>query len=202
MFLKYIFPPSCSQSPIWCTIETPRESWYYIVWCIALPCILPERKVFIRVMKWIMLLKSKILSFKHWWGKKSWSSDKMHQSTTTTTTTKAQRTMLLCFRWTGVAPSSPPTSTLSTIPLCAGSLSLWERGRRSSLGSGASRFIPFKGWAEIQINYKKKKMFKRVFWFRRYTIYSPKDGQPCMDHDRQTGEVGYFDITKNHYAND
>lgn len=63
-------------------------------------------------------------------------------------------------------------------------------------------FIPFKGWAEIQINYKKKKMFKRVFWFRRYTIYSPKDGQPCMDHDRQTGEVGYFDITKNHYAND
>lgn len=25
--------------------------------------------------------------------------------------------------------------------------------------------------------------------FSRYTIYSPKDGQPCMDHDRQTGEV-------------
>uniref|UniRef100_A0A671S1A9 Leucine--tRNA ligase, cytoplasmic n=1 Tax=Sinocyclocheilus anshuiensis TaxID=1608454 RepID=A0A671S1A9_9TELE len=23
---------------------------------------------------------------------------------------------------------------------------------------------------------------------KRYTIYSPKDGQPCMDHDRQTGE--------------
>jgi len=23
----------------------------------------------------------------------------------------------------------------------------------------------------------------------RYTIYSPKDGQPCMDHDRSTGEV-------------
>ena len=22
----------------------------------------------------------------------------------------------------------------------------------------------------------------------RYTIYSPKDGQPCMDHDRQSGE--------------
>jgi leucyl-tRNA synthetase len=22
----------------------------------------------------------------------------------------------------------------------------------------------------------------------RYTIYSPKDGQPCMDHDRSTGE--------------
>lgn len=26
-------------------------------------------------------------------------------------------------------------------------------------------------------------------YFFRYTIYSPKDGQPCMDHDRQTGEV-------------
>ena len=25
--------------------------------------------------------------------------------------------------------------------------------------------------------------------FFRYTIFSPKDGQPCMDHDRQTGEV-------------
>lgn len=23
---------------------------------------------------------------------------------------------------------------------------------------------------------------------KRYTIYSPKDGQPCMDHDRSTGE--------------
>lgn len=34
--------------------------------------------------------------------------------------------------------------------------------------------------------------FKIEPFFRsyRYTIYSPKDGQPCMDHDRQTGEVG------------
>lgn len=24
---------------------------------------------------------------------------------------------------------------------------------------------------------------------KRHTIYSPKDGQPCMDHDRQTGEA-------------
>lgn len=28
-----------------------------------------------------------------------------------------------------------------------------------------------------------------IYLFFRYTIYSPKDGQPCMDHDRQTGEV-------------
>ncbi|XP_049729943.1 leucine--tRNA ligase, cytoplasmic [Elephas maximus indicus] len=28
----------------------------------------------------------------------------------------------------------------------------------------------------------------KVKFGKRYTIYSPKDGQPCMDHDRQTGE--------------
>ncbi|XP_045681272.1 leucine--tRNA ligase, cytoplasmic [Phyllostomus hastatus] len=28
----------------------------------------------------------------------------------------------------------------------------------------------------------------RIKFGKRYTIYSPKDGQPCMDHDRQTGE--------------
>ena len=30
---------------------------------------------------------------------------------------------------------------------------------------------------------------RRVKFGKRHTIYSPKDGQPCMDHDRQTGEV-------------
>eukprot|EP00794_Sanderia_malayensis_P007562 gene7562-8400_t len=28
----------------------------------------------------------------------------------------------------------------------------------------------------------------KVKFGKRYTIYSPKDGQPCMDHDRQSGE--------------
>uniref|UniRef100_A0A8C6CNA5 Leucine--tRNA ligase, cytoplasmic n=1 Tax=Moschus moschiferus TaxID=68415 RepID=A0A8C6CNA5_MOSMO len=28
----------------------------------------------------------------------------------------------------------------------------------------------------------------RIKFGKRYTIFSPKDGQPCMDHDRQTGE--------------
>lgn len=28
----------------------------------------------------------------------------------------------------------------------------------------------------------------KIKYGNRYTIYSPKDGQPCMDHDRQTGE--------------
>ena len=28
----------------------------------------------------------------------------------------------------------------------------------------------------------------RIMYGKRHTIYSPKDGQPCMDHDRSTGE--------------
>lgn len=28
----------------------------------------------------------------------------------------------------------------------------------------------------------------KIKFGKRYTIYSPKDGQPCMDHDRSTGE--------------
>lgn len=29
----------------------------------------------------------------------------------------------------------------------------------------------------------------RIKFGKRYTIYSPKDGQPCMDHDRSSGEA-------------
>jgi leucyl-tRNA synthetase len=29
---------------------------------------------------------------------------------------------------------------------------------------------------------------KKILYGNRYTIYSPKDGQPCMDHDRTEGE--------------
>lgn len=29
---------------------------------------------------------------------------------------------------------------------------------------------------------------ERIKFGERYTVYSPKDGQPCMDHDRQDGE--------------
>jgi leucyl-tRNA synthetase len=28
----------------------------------------------------------------------------------------------------------------------------------------------------------------KIKFGERYTIYSPLDGQPCMDHDRQSGE--------------
>ncbi|KAI9032188.1 hypothetical protein DFJ74DRAFT_653553 [Hyaloraphidium curvatum] len=37
---------------------------------------------------------------------------------------------------------------------------------------------------------------KKVKFGERYTIYSPLDGQPCMDHDRQSGEgVGVQEYT-------
>lgn len=29
---------------------------------------------------------------------------------------------------------------------------------------------------------------KKIAYGKRYTIFSPKDNQPCMDHDRSTGE--------------
>ena len=29
----------------------------------------------------------------------------------------------------------------------------------------------------------------KIKFGKRYTIYSPKDGQPCMDHDRSSGEA-------------
>lgn len=29
----------------------------------------------------------------------------------------------------------------------------------------------------------------KIKFGERYTVYSPKDGQPCMDHDRQDGEA-------------
>ena len=28
----------------------------------------------------------------------------------------------------------------------------------------------------------------KIQFGKRYTIFSPKDNQPCMDHDRQSGE--------------
>lgn len=36
----------------------------------------------------------------------------------------------------------------------------------------------------------------KIKFGERYTVYSPKDGQPCMDHDRQSGEgVGSQEYT-------
>ncbi|VDK78073.1 unnamed protein product [Onchocerca ochengi] len=36
--------------------------------------------------------------------------------------------------------------------------------------------------------FRKLREAKKIDFGKRYTIYSPSDGQPCMDHDRLTGE--------------
>ncbi|KAI4666256.1 uncharacterized protein J4E79_002293 [Alternaria viburni] len=35
---------------------------------------------------------------------------------------------------------------------------------------------------------RKLKALGKIIFAKRYTVYSPKDGQACMDHDRQSGE--------------
>ena len=41
----------------------------------------------------------------------------------------------------------------------------------------------FVRWQFMRLKEKDKIKFGK-----RYTIFSPKDGQPCMDHDRSSGE--------------
>ncbi|CAD5211186.1 unnamed protein product [Bursaphelenchus okinawaensis] len=40
----------------------------------------------------------------------------------------------------------------------------------------------------VRWQFRKLKALNLIDFGKRYTIYSPKDGQPCMDHDRSTGE--------------
>jgi leucyl-tRNA synthetase len=56
--------------------------------------------------------------------------------------------------------------------------------RRSFLTTKANPY--YDAFVRWQVN-KLYKLGKTKFG-ERYTIYSPKDGQPCMDHDRQDGE--------------
>lgn len=44
----------------------------------------------------------------------------------------------------------------------------------------------FDSFVRWQVN--KLYAMNKIRFGERYTIYSPKDGQPCMDHDRQDGE--------------
>ncbi|XP_023698173.2 leucine--tRNA ligase, cytoplasmic [Paramormyrops kingsleyae] len=56
--------------------------------------------------------------------------------------------------------------------------------RRSFITTDVNPFYDsFVRWQFVTLKEKNKIKFGK-----RYTIYSPKDGQPCMDHDRQTGE--------------
>ncbi|KAK9536732.1 hypothetical protein VZT92_006495 [Zoarces viviparus] len=56
--------------------------------------------------------------------------------------------------------------------------------RRSFITTDVNPFYDsFIRWQFITLKERKK-----IAFGKRYTIFSPKDGQPCMDHDRQTGE--------------
>ncbi|KAG0328097.1 cytosolic leucyl tRNA synthetase [Dissophora globulifera] len=64
--------------------------------------------------------------------------------------------------------------------------------RRSFITTDANPYYD----AFIRWQFNKLKALNKVKFGERYTIYSPKDGQPCMDHDRQSGEgVGPQDYT-------
>ncbi|TFY65550.1 hypothetical protein EVG20_g5533 [Dentipellis fragilis] len=56
--------------------------------------------------------------------------------------------------------------------------------RRSFMTTDANPY--YDAFVRWQVN----KLYKlgKIKFGERYTIYSPKDGQPCMDHDRQDGE--------------
>ncbi|RDB19653.1 putative leucine--tRNA ligase, cytoplasmic [Hypsizygus marmoreus] len=56
--------------------------------------------------------------------------------------------------------------------------------RRSFLTTDANPY--YDAFVRWQVN----KLYKlgKIKFGERYTVYSPKDGQPCMDHDRQDGE--------------
>eukprot|EP00095_Tigriopus_kingsejongensis_P005736 maker-scaffold28_size608977-snap-gene-1.13 protein:Tk05736 transcript:maker-scaffold28_size608977-snap-gene-1.13-mRNA-1 annotation:"hypothetical protein BRAFLDRAFT_63907" len=56
--------------------------------------------------------------------------------------------------------------------------------RRSFITTKANPFFDsFVRWQFMRLKEREKVKFGK-----RYTIYSPKDGQPCMDHDRSSGE--------------
>ncbi|SPP79186.1 leucine--tRNA ligase, cytoplasmic [Drosophila guanche] len=56
--------------------------------------------------------------------------------------------------------------------------------RRNFITTDANPF--FDSFVRWQFNHLKER--GKIMYGKRYTIYSPKDGQPCMDHDRSSGE--------------
>ncbi|CAG8973722.1 hypothetical protein HYALB_00006995 [Hymenoscyphus albidus] len=64
--------------------------------------------------------------------------------------------------------------------------------RRSFVTTDANPY--YDAFVRWQMN--RLKELQKIKFGKRYTIYSPKDGQPCMDHDRSEGEgVGPQDYT-------
>lgn len=56
--------------------------------------------------------------------------------------------------------------------------------RRTFITTDANPY--YDSFVRWQFNHLKAR--NKIAYGKRYTIYSPKDGQPCMDHDRSTGE--------------
>lgn len=56
--------------------------------------------------------------------------------------------------------------------------------RRTFITTDVNPF--YDSFVRWQFNHLKAR--NKIAYGKRYTIYSPKDGQPCMDHDRSTGE--------------
>jgi len=72
-------------------------------------------------------------------------------------------------------------------PLCKAdcrAMGLHVDWRRSFITSDKNPFYDsFVRWQFTRLKEKNK-----IAFGKRYTIFSPKDGQPCMDHDRSSGE--------------
>ncbi|XP_032668298.1 leucine--tRNA ligase, cytoplasmic isoform X2 [Odontomachus brunneus] len=64
------------------------------------------------------------------------------------------------------------------------SIGLHVDWRRTFITTDANPF--YDSFVRWQFNHLKSR--NKVKYGKRYTIYSPKDGQPCMDHDRSSGE--------------
>lgn len=56
--------------------------------------------------------------------------------------------------------------------------------RRTFITTDANPF--FDSFVRWQFNHLKQR--GKIMYGKRHTIFSPKDGQPCMDHDRSSGE--------------
>lgn len=56
--------------------------------------------------------------------------------------------------------------------------------RRTFITTDANPF--FDSFVRWQFQHLKNR--NKIKYGKRYTVYSPKDGQPCMDHDRSSGE--------------
>ncbi|XP_047345994.1 leucine--tRNA ligase, cytoplasmic isoform X1 [Vespa velutina] len=56
--------------------------------------------------------------------------------------------------------------------------------RRTFITTDANPF--FDSFVKWQFEHLKRR--NKIKYGKRYTIYSPRDGQPCMDHDRSSGE--------------